>query len=126
MINMTMAKRVKCKAMQMSRPQTWRPGAAASASSTSSTSSAGADRTSAEQPPARTPPGWPAHPVLASLWAFLRAGLLPRTPIARAVILGLSLKLMVLVTLMVVLSGPDSHPAVDPQAMARRFGPTSP
>jgi len=66
------------------------------------------------------------YPVVASLLAFLRAGLQPATQIANSAVAAIRLKLMVLVRLLVVTSVTTPQKAVDAAAVARSLGSASP
>lgn len=62
------------------------------------------------------------NPVLSSLGDFLRAGLRPRTPLARAVVVTLCLKLVVIVGLRIYMVTVEPQPQVDAAAVARVIG----
>ena len=64
-------------------------------------------------------------PLLASLAAFIRAGLRPRTPLAKAIMLALAIKLVIIVSMKVFLFSGDARPAVDDAAMRRLIGPAT-
>jgi hypothetical protein len=63
-----------------------------------------------------------SHPVLSSLGAFLRAGLRPKTPLAKAVVFVLCLKLAVVVGLPLFMLSDETRPNVDEAAVARLLG----
>jgi hypothetical protein len=62
-------------------------------------------------------------PILSSLADFILAGLRPRTPLARAIVLVLAVKLVIIVSMKVLLFSGDAQPAVDDAAMRRLIGP---
>ena len=64
--------------------------------------------------------------ILASLGAFAAAGLRPRTPLARAIVLVLLIKLIGLTAVGVYLTADNVEPAVDAAAMARVIGVVTP
>ncbi len=61
--------------------------------------------------------------VLSSLTDFVGAGLRPRTPLARAIVLALAIKLVVIVSMKVLLFSGDARPAVDATVMMSVIGP---
>ena len=63
-----------------------------------------------------------SHPVLSSLGAFLRAGLRPKTPLAKAVVFVLCLKLAAVVGLRLFMLSDETRPNVDEAAVARLLG----
>jgi hypothetical protein len=63
-----------------------------------------------------------SHPVLSSLAAFLSAGLRPKTPLAKAVVFVLCLKLAVIVGMRLYLFSDETRPSVDEAAVARLLG----
>jgi hypothetical protein len=63
-------------------------------------------------------------PVLFSLAEFVMAGLRPRTPLAKAVVLALAIKLVVIVTMKVFLFSGEARPVVDDAVMNRVLGPS--
>lgn len=65
----------------------------------------------------------PSHPILSSLGDFLRAGLRPRTPLARAIVFALCLKLVVVVSMRIFLFSGEARPVVDEQTISRLIGP---
>ena len=64
-----------------------------------------------------------AHPILSSLADFARAGLRPRTPLARAIVFVLCLKLVVILSMQVLLQYGGARPVVDESAVSRLIGP---
>ena len=67
-----------------------------------------------------------SRPVLASLAAFIDAGLRPRTPLARAIVIVLAAKLIAVAAMMVFLFVADQNAVVDAATVGRLLGPTSP
>jgi len=65
------------------------------------------------------------RPVLASLVAFVGAGLRPTTALARAIVFVLAAKLIVVVAMMVYFHFTDQHVVADATAVSRLFGPSS-
>jgi len=63
-----------------------------------------------------------SHPILSSLREFLLAGLRPKTPLARAIVLALCLKLAVIVSMRVFLFSGPSRPVVDERTIDRLIG----
>ena len=63
--------------------------------------------------------------ILSSLGAFLAAGVRPRTPLARAIMLVLVIKLIAISGIGVFMIS-SSRPAVDPIAVARLISPLVP
>ena len=64
--------------------------------------------------------------ILASLIAFVRAGMRPRTPLAKAIVLVLILKLIGIAGIKVFMFPDSAQPVVNGTAMARAMGlPTS-
>ena len=61
----------------------------------------------------------------ASLSAFLKAGVRPRTPLARAVVAALVLKLCVVVAMRVFLFGADARPAITEASLTQHLGPAA-
>jgi hypothetical protein len=64
--------------------------------------------------------------VFYSLGDFVRAGLRPRTPLARAIALALAIKLVAITTIWFVWFSGDARPPADAAAIARVLGPTPP
>lgn len=62
--------------------------------------------------------------ILSSLADFLRAGLRPRTPLAKAITVALAVKLVVVVSMKVFLFSGDARPVVDDAVMDRVIGPS--
>ena len=67
-----------------------------------------------------------SRPVLASLAAFIDAGLRPRTPLARTIVIVLAAKFIAVVAMMVFLFVADQNAVVDAATVGRLLGPTSP
>ena len=63
-----------------------------------------------------------SHPVLSSLGACLRAGLRPKTPLAKAVVFVLCLKLAAVVGMRLYLFSDETRLNVDEAAVARLLG----
>lgn len=63
-----------------------------------------------------------SHPILSSLAAFVGAGLRPRTPLARAIVFVLCLKLAAVVGIRVVMMTAETRSQVDGAAVARLLG----
>jgi hypothetical protein len=61
-----------------------------------------------------------------SLAAFLVAGLRPRTPLAKAIVLVLVIKLIGIAGIKVFMFPDSAQPVVDAAAMARAIGPLAP
>jgi len=66
-----------------------------------------------------------SRPVLASLVAFIEAGLRPSTALARAIVIVLAAKLIAIVAMMVFLFFANQHSVVDAAAISRLLGPSS-
>ena len=66
--------------------------------------------------------GKPLRPILSSLTDFLSAGARPRTPLAKAIVLVLIIKLVGIVGMRVFLFPDSSKPVVDATAVARIVG----
>jgi hypothetical protein len=64
----------------------------------------------------------PDNPLLCSLGDFLRAGLRPKTPLARAVIVTLCVKLVVILSLRAYMLAGEPQPPVDAVAVAHLIG----
>ncbi|HTZ03994.1 MAG TPA: hypothetical protein VMC05_16795 [Xanthobacteraceae bacterium] len=64
--------------------------------------------------------------ILASLGAFAAAGLRPRTPLAKAIVLILLIKLIGVTAMRVYLAADNVEPAVDAATMARVIGVAPP
>lgn len=62
--------------------------------------------------------------ILSSLADFIRAGLRPRTPLAKAITVALVVKLVVVVSMKVFLFSGDARPVVDDAVMDRVIGPS--
>ena len=60
--------------------------------------------------------------ILSSLTAFLAAGVRPRTPLAKAIVLVLVIKLVGIAGMKVFMFADGAQPAVDATAMARVIG----
>lgn len=63
-----------------------------------------------------------SHPLLSSLRAFASAGLRPRTPLARAIVLILCFKLAAVVALRIYLANDEARLKVDEAAVSRLLG----
>jgi hypothetical protein len=66
-----------------------------------------------------------SRPVLASLAAFISAGLRPTTVLARAIVVVLAAKLIAVMAMMVFLFFANQNAVVDAAAISRLFGPSS-
>ncbi len=64
--------------------------------------------------------------ILASLAAFLAACVKPRTPLAKAIVIALAIKFVVIVTMKVALFPGSAQPVVDAAAMVRLIGASMP
>jgi len=64
--------------------------------------------------------------VLLTLADFLRAGLAPRTPLAKAIACALAVKLVAITTIWFVWFSGDARPLADAAAIARVIGPAAP
>jgi hypothetical protein len=64
-------------------------------------------------------------PILSSLADFIMAGLRPRTPLAKAIMVALAVKLVIIVSMKVFLFSGDAQPAVDDATMRRLIGPAT-
>jgi hypothetical protein len=62
------------------------------------------------------------RPILASLGAFVATGLRPRTPLAKAIVLVLLIKLIGVTAMRLYLTAGNVERAVDAAAMARVIG----
>lgn len=62
--------------------------------------------------------------LVTSFTAFLKAGVRPRTPLARAIVAALVIKLCVVVAMRIFLFGPDQRPPVDETTIERLFAPS--
>ena len=65
------------------------------------------------------------RPVLASLVAFIGAGLRPSTALARAIVIVLAAKLIAVAAMIVYFHFADQHVVADATAISRLFGPSS-
>jgi uncharacterized membrane protein (DUF485 family) len=65
------------------------------------------------------------RPVLASLAAFISAGVRPQSPLARAIVIVLAAKLIAVVAMTVYFQFANQHVAADAAAISRLLGPTS-
>jgi hypothetical protein len=70
--------------------------------------------------------GGPLRAILSSLTAFLAAGLRPRTPLAKAIVLVLIIKLIGIAGMKVFLFADSAQPVVDAAVMARVIGVPTP
>jgi hypothetical protein len=66
------------------------------------------------------------RPVLASLAAFVGAGLRPASPLARAIVIVLAAKLIAVVAMIVYFHFVDQHVVANAAAIGRLLGPSSP
>lgn len=66
------------------------------------------------------------RPILASLSAFAAAGLRPRTPLAKAIVFILVIKLIGLAGIKLVMFPDSAQPVVDASVMARVIGVSNP
>lgn len=66
-----------------------------------------------------------ASALLSSLAAFAKAGVRPRTPLARAIVVALAIKLCVVVTARIFLFGAADRPVVTEETVTRLFSPTA-
>ncbi len=66
------------------------------------------------------------RPVLASLAAFVGAGLRPQSPLARAIVIVLAIKLVAVIGMTAVQYFALPHAAADAAAISRLLGPSSP
>ena len=64
--------------------------------------------------------------ILSSLTAFLAAGLRPRTPLAKAIVFVLVIKLIGIAGIKLFMFPDDAQPVVDANAMARVLGVVNP
>jgi hypothetical protein len=62
--------------------------------------------------------------ILSSLAAFIAAGAKPPTPLAKAIVVVLVIKLIAIGAIKVLMFSGSAQTAVDPNAMARVMGPT--
>ena len=65
------------------------------------------------------------RPVLASLAAFIGAGLRPSTALARAIVIVLAAKIIAVAAMMVYFHFVDQHVVADATAISRLLGPSS-
>jgi hypothetical protein len=79
----------------------------------------GADRT-------RGCRGYSMKAVVNSLADFVRAGLRPRTPLARAIAIALAVKLVAVTAIWLAWFSGDTRPRADAAAIAGLIGPTAP
>ncbi len=63
--------------------------------------------------------------VLLTLADFIGSGLRPRTPLSRAIVCALAIKLVVIVSMKVFLFSGDVRPVVDDGMMSRLIGPST-
>lgn len=61
--------------------------------------------------------------LLSSLAAFVKAGIRPRTPLARAIAVALAIKLCVVVAARIFLFGADARPVVTEETVNRLLAP---
>jgi hypothetical protein len=64
--------------------------------------------------------------VLVTLAEFLRTGLRPQTPLAKAITLALAVKLIAIVAIWLAFFSGNPRPPTDASAMARLIGPSAP
>jgi hypothetical protein len=64
--------------------------------------------------------------ILSSLWAFIGAGVRPRSPLAKAIVLVLVVKLIGIAGMKVFMFPESAQPFVDANAMARVVGVSAP
>ncbi len=64
--------------------------------------------------------------VLVTLADFLRAGLRPQTPLAKAIVLALAVKLVAVVTIKLAFFSGEAQPLADAAALASLIGPSAP
>ena len=64
----------------------------------------------------------PLRAILSSLGAFLAAGLRPRTPLAKAIMLVLVIKLIGITAVRIYMVADGAQPVVDADTMAHVFG----
>jgi hypothetical protein len=65
------------------------------------------------------------RPILSSLSAFLAAGLRPRTPLAKAIMFVLVIKLIGITAVRLYMAADGVQPVVDANTMAQVFGVSS-
>ena len=65
------------------------------------------------------------HPVLSSIGDFLLSGIRPRTPLARAIVLVLVVKLVLVLSMQVVLLCSAKQPDVSALTIRRVLGPVN-
>ncbi len=65
------------------------------------------------------------RPLLATLAAFIRAGLRPQSPLARAIVIVLVAKLIAVVAMMAYQHFAEANVIVDAAAIGRLLGPSS-
>jgi hypothetical protein len=68
--------------------------------------------------------GHPLNAILSALAAFLAAGVRPRTPLAKAIVLVLVIKLLAIAGFGVFMLPGSGPPVVDPSAVSRLIGPS--
>lgn len=76
-----------------------------------------------DSPSALQKPGEILNAVISSLAAFLAAGVRPPTPLAKAIMLVLTLKLLAIVAASIFLFSTNERLSVDPGAISRLIGP---
>jgi hypothetical protein len=67
----------------------------------------------------------PLHPILSSIGDFVRSGIRPRTPLARAIVFVLVLKLAFVASMQVFLLCSAAQPDVNPLTLQRVLGPVN-
>lgn len=70
--------------------------------------------------------GHPLNAILSTLGAFLGAGVRPPTPLAKAIMVVLVIKLVAIAGIGVFLASDGRRPVVDPIAVSRLIGPSTP
>ncbi len=68
----------------------------------------------------------PAHPILSSIGDFVLSGLRPKTPLARAIVFVIALKLVFVVSMQVYLLCSAAQPDVSARTIQRVLGPVNP
>ena len=63
--------------------------------------------------------------LVSSFSAFVKAGVRPRTPLAKAIVVALTIKLCVVVSMRIFLFGLDQRPVVTEASIERLFAPSS-
>ena len=84
-----------------------------------------AGHSSAKTPDRCAREGRPLGAILSSLAAFIAAGARPPTPLAKAIVLVLAIKLIAIAGIKVFMFPESTQPVVDATAMARAIGPSA-